>query len=94
MTNWGTTSSTGTSSNSFVWHVIDVHVRRPPPPPRPRRVMINAFAILGLPPAGCSIDMSRKRYRELAKVLHPDAGGDVKWMAVLNRAYDAIRGKA
>ena len=35
--------------------------------------------------------MCRQRFRDLAKVVHPDRGGDVGRMAVLNRAYEAIQ---
>lgn len=59
---------------------------RVPPP-----VRHNAYTLLGLPYEGCTIEHARQRYRELAMVIHPDAGGDNGWMVVLNRAYDEIR---
>lgn len=43
--------------------------------------------VLGLPTGTRDLAVVRKRYRELAKTHHPDAGGDHMKMVELNDAY-------
>lgn len=58
----------------------------PPPPPDPEWVKV-----LGLPKTA-SKDQITSKYRALAKVHHPDAGGDPKKFAEITKAYkEAIR---
>jgi DnaJ-domain-containing protein 1 len=49
----------------------------------------EAYRLLGLPPTSALAD-ARKRYRELAKKLHPDRGGDPAHMARLNEAWAEV----
>lgn len=48
--------------------------------------MTSPFETLGLP-TSASADEVKARYRELARVKHPDAGGDPGEFAVLAEAY-------
>lgn len=45
--------------------------------------------VLGVPWGCTDVALVRKRYRELAKQLHPDVGGDHARMVKLNDAYRA-----
>jgi hypothetical protein len=45
--------------------------------------------VLGVAPGFCSVDFLRAQLRELARVHHPDAGGDPARMAEINAAYAA-----
>jgi DnaJ-class molecular chaperone len=98
-------SDTANSTNS-TWYIhtgnvrfegFTIHVEGvrfappPPPPPPPRRYTPTAYIVLGLPP-GAGPEIVKRRYRQLAKLAHPDLGGDAGWMKVLNLAYDALRG--
>lgn len=54
--------------------------------------LAGAYATLGLPQTA-SFEEVRKRYRDLARLFHPDApGGYEEAMKLLNRAYERIRG--
>lgn len=44
-------------------------------------------AVLGVPLGSRDLALVRRRYRELAKVHHPDVGGDAATMRALNDAY-------
>ena len=50
----------------------------------------NAYRILGLGP-GASDEEIKERYRELAKKLHPDAGGTDALFGILQMAYEQIK---
>jgi len=50
----------------------------------------NPYEVLGIAP-DASIEEVKHRYRQLAKVFHPDTGnGDTKAMSKLNQAYQKI----
>lgn len=50
----------------------------------------NPYEVLGVPPES-SIEQIKQRYRQLAKVFHPDMqNGDTSAMKRLNEAYDKI----
>ena len=44
--------------------------------------------VLGIPPGPCNVDAVRARVRELARIHHPDAGGNEQRMAEINAAAD------
>ena len=50
---------------------------------------MSAHSTLGLP-ADATPDEIRRRYRELAKVCHPDAGGDPASFIQLQQAYESL----
>src|SRR5262245_4528920 len=50
---------------------------------------MSPHSILGVP-ADATPDEIRRRYRELAKVCHPDAGGDPAAFIRLQQAYEAL----
>ena len=50
----------------------------------------NAYRILGLDPSASDEEV-KKRYRELAKKLHPDVGGTDALFAILQMAYEQIK---
>lgn len=50
----------------------------------------NAYRVLGLD-RGCSNADIQRAYRRLARVLHPDAGGEAAKFTELQEAYDAVR---
>ncbi len=61
--------------------------------PEPSMALPNAYAVLGLPPTA-SLEEAKKRYRDLARVFHPDApGGYGEAMVLLNNAYEEIMRK-
>lgn len=60
------------------------------PATSPQVALAAALAVLALP-ADTSKDALRKRYRELAREHHPDAGGDEGEMKRINAAYDTVR---
>lgn len=71
--------------------------QRHPPPPAPdleaRRAIQQARATLGFGPTDViSKDMLKARHRELAKRHHPDKGGSLDRMQVINSAVDLIAG--
>lgn len=47
-----------------------------------------ALKVLGLSASHVSPEKLKEAYRKLAKMHHPDAGGDEKEMARMNRAYE------
>lgn len=49
----------------------------------------RGFEVLGISPT-TDIDLLRARYRELAKVYHPDKGGEEDRMLRINEAYQTI----
>ncbi len=85
--------STSTSSNETTYstgHIFYFRFGPPPPPPPPRRPELNAFDILGVPRGSPWLQV-KSAYRHLAKLHHPDRGGDKRKMAVVNLAFEAIR---
>lgn len=50
----------------------------------------KALNILGLSRDGLTSDKLKNVYRKLAKLHHPDTGGDAATMAKINRAYDVL----
>lgn len=53
--------------------------------------LADAYAVLGLPQTA-SLEAVRKRYRDLARIFHPDVpGGYEDAMKLLNRAYKQIQ---
>ena len=85
-------SSTGTSSNETTYSTGGTFYFgfSPPPPPPPRRQELNAFDILGVPRGSPWLQV-KSAYRKLAKLHHPDRGGDERKMAVVNLAFEAIK---
>jgi len=72
------------------------HRFTPPPdqqqqyqPARPQPVFYDDRTILGVAPNASIIDI-KKRFRYLAKVHHPDVGGDPKKFAEIKKAYDNL----
>jgi hypothetical protein len=63
-----------------------------PPPRRPRAVPseAEAFAVLCLTPQAPA-PLIRLAFRELAKLTHPDHGGDTAAMQRLNHAYEVLK---
>jgi len=61
-------------------------------PVQPTMPLADAYAVLGLPQTA-SFEEVKKRYRNLARLFHPDApGGYKEAMVLLNNAYDRIQG--
>ena len=58
-------------------------------PVRPIVERQQALAVLGLPPDATRQQIKR-RYRELAKIYHPDRGGDQKEMRRIIAAYQLL----
>ena len=59
---------------------------------QPTMPLTDAYAVMGLSPTA-SLEEVKKRYRNLARLFHPDApGGYKEAMVLLNNAYDRIRG--
>jgi DnaJ-domain-containing protein 1 len=52
--------------------------------------LADAYAVLGLPQS-CSLSETKKRYRDLANLFHPDKGGYAEAMVLLNNAYERIK---
>lgn len=52
--------------------------------------LADAYAVLGLP-ATASFEEVNRRYRNLAMIFHPDRGGYVEAMRLLNLAYDRVK---
>lgn len=59
-------------------------------PSEPAMPLADAYAVLGLPPTA-SIEEVKRNYRNLANIYHPDRGGYVEAMRLLNQAYDRIK---
>jgi DnaJ-class molecular chaperone len=47
--------------------------------------VINYYAVLGVPPIA-SLDDIKRRYRDIARLKHPDAGGDTDEFARITEA--------
>ena len=61
-----------------------------PASPEPSMSLANAYAVLGLSPTASPVEV-KKRYRNLARLFHPDApGGYNEAMVLLNNAYQRI----
>ena len=52
--------------------------------------LADAYAVLGLPQTA-SLEEVKGNYKRLAAVFHPDKGGYVEAMKLLNRAYEQIQ---
>ncbi len=65
--------------------------RTPPPPPPPRRnpTSADAFKALHLLPSAPP-EVVRAVYKTLAKLNHPDIGGDTETMARVNSAFELL----
>jgi hypothetical protein len=50
---------------------------------------VSHYKVLGLPETATSKEI-RERYHELARVVHPDAGGDIFQFQVLQQAFDVL----
>ena len=62
-----------------------------PAPSQPTMPLADAYAILGLPQTA-SLEEVEKRYRNLARLFHPDVpGGYEGAMKLLNRAHEQIQ---
>jgi len=55
----------------------------------PAMPLAEAYAVLGLPQTA-SLEEVKRNYKRLAAVFHPDKGGYVEAMKLLNRAYEQI----
>jgi curved DNA-binding protein CbpA len=59
-----------------------------------RRIAIGStftlYAVLGVTP-DAEPETIRNAYRELARRFHPDAGGDARYMAAINKAWGELR---
>lgn len=55
-----------------------------PPPSKDR----DWREVLGVQPGTCDLDAVRHRYTQLARVHHPDVGGDSATMSDINAAFD------
>lgn len=55
--------------------------------------MINHFAVLGVAP-DADLDALRSAYRQRARTLHPDRGGDRDAFHALRESYDTLRNPA
>lgn len=65
--------------------------RQPPPPPPPRIQAEDPRAILHFGPSDqLTVDLVRKRQRQLARLAHPDQGGSLEAMQRINAAADAL----
>jgi len=53
-------------------------------------LLADAYAVLGLPPTA-SMKEVKRNYRNLAIIFHPDKGGYVEAMRLLNQAYDRLK---
>lgn len=51
--------------------------------------MMNPYQVLGVP-VGADEDTVKKAYKRLAKLHHPDLGGDGEKFKEVNEAYEAI----
>lgn len=76
----------GTSILLRLWHEV-------PPPPKPitfrQLLLADAYAILHLPVSSTLTQVKDARKR-LARLYHPDMGGDLDMMQKVNAACDAI----
>jgi hypothetical protein len=52
---------------------------------------LEARALLGVDEDCLDIDLINKKYRDLAKTSHPDAGGDVEMFKKLNHAHKMLK---
>lgn len=55
--------------------------------------MSTHYDVLGLPPTATH-EQIQAQYRALAKVVHPDVGGDAVMFAVLDESYEVLRDPA
>lgn len=63
---------------------------QPAPQQEPAMSLADAYAVLGLPQTA-SLEEVKRNYKHLAAIFHPDKGGYVEAMKLLNRAYEAIQ---
>jgi len=57
----------------------------------PTMPLADAYSVLGLPDTA-SLEEVKRNYKHLAAIFHPDKGGYVEAMKLLNKAYDRIQG--
>ncbi len=55
----------------------------------PAMPLADAYAVLGLPQTA-SVEEVKRNYKRLAAVFHPDKGGYMEAMVLLNQAYEQI----
>ncbi len=60
------------------------------PQQEPAMPLADAYAVLGLPDTA-SLEEVKRNYKNLAAIFHPDKGGYVEAMKLLNRAYEQIQ---
>lgn len=79
-----TTSGTAWGSVTFTFRIYTFRIG---PPRVPKLPPVCAHKLLGV---ACDAQREevRQAYRRLAKIAHPDAGGDGQWMVLLNRLYE------
>ena len=84
MTTWSGTATNSTTGNwagtGYAWRI---HVR----PILPKPVGPCPHRLLGVACSAMPGDI-RRAYRRLAKIAHPDIGGQGRWMMALNRIYE------
>ncbi|GAI71872.1 unnamed protein product [marine sediment metagenome] len=56
----------------------------------PAMPLADAYSVLGLPQTA-SLEEVKRNYKRLAAVFHPDKGGYVEAMKLLNQAYEQIQ---
>lgn len=54
--------------------------------------MINPYETLNLP-KDCNIEQIKKAYKNMAKIHHPDTGGESEQFALIKLAYDTLKDK-
>lgn len=85
----------------YTGKTLGQHLREPQDRPRelpprqqvsarePAMPLVDAYAVLGLPPTA-TLEQVKRNYKHLAAIFHPDKGGYKEAMVLLNRAYEQI----
>ncbi len=61
------------------------------PQQEPAMLLVDAYAVLGLPPTA-TLEQVKRNYKNLAAIFHPDKeGGYTEAMVLLNNAFDRIK---
>lgn len=83
----------GPNMASLLWDVLRLSVRllwkNTANPMRPVLQRQQALTVLGLPP-NATRQQIKRRYRALAKMHHPDLGGDARQMQRIVAAYELL----
>lgn len=77
------------NSTSYMGTLVQIRIAPPAPPPIPQ-IYLDAAALLGVT-LPTSWEAVEKAYRPLAKLHHPDAGGDAETMKAINNAYNLLK---